>query len=533
MNLLQSAINALSVFMRSNIHAFERATCEPEKEQERVLKEILRRNEDTVFGRTFGFDSIASVADFQRRVPINDYDALFPYIQRAMAGSKAELTASPIEMFASTSGTTSAVKLIPVTRESICAQKEASDVWTMATLGDYPKIVGRVLTIASRRVEGYTEGGIPFGAISGLMHEKQGVLAKLFYVSKTPMFEIDGPDAKYYVVARAGLENDLTHIHTANPSTVIKICHTIEQNAERLIRDIHDGTISAELPREIAERIATRPNRKRARQLERIASLGVESGGFAPMNYWPNLVLVGCWKGGTQNLFLERFPRYFGNVPVRDIGLLASEGRMTIPLSDNGSSGVLDINHSFFEFVPEQEIDNPNPEVLTASQIREGERYFIIMTNTAGLYRYNISDLVEVTGRHNQTPEVAFLNKGSHISSIVGEKLTEHQVVNAYGRSKTPDMPDRFILYPHQHDGEVRYVLLTDFNVGQEFLDRFEGELRHGNVEYDSKVKTGRMKPVVVKQIAREKLEKLGMKNPGSAQCKFVYLKPQPDFYQD
>src|SRR5204863_1444090 len=114
-----------------------------------------------------------------------------------------------------------------------------------------------------------------------------------------------------------------------------------------------------------------------------------------------------------------------------DLGLLASEGRMTIPLEGGTASGVLDIWSHYFEFIPEGEIDSPQPTVLGAHELAEGKSYFIIPTTAYGLYRYHISDLVRVTGFFNRTPLIEFLSKGAHFANLTGEKLSEYHVTGA------------------------------------------------------------------------------------------------------
>ena len=135
--------------------------------------------------------------------------------------------------------------------------------------------------------------------------------------------------------------------------------------------------------------------------------------------------------GGSVGAYLRHFPRYYGNTPVRDVGLIASEGRMTIPMADGTPSGVLDITTHYFEFIPEEEGDSPNPTVLAAHEVQEGKTYFILLTTAYGLYRYHIYDVVRVTGFHNQTPLIEFLSKGAHFANLTGEKLSEYHVTAA------------------------------------------------------------------------------------------------------
>ena len=71
------------------------------------------------------------------------------------------------------------------------------------------------------------------------------------------------------------------------------------------------------------------------------------------------------------------------------------------------------------------------PTVLQAHEVQEGRSYFIVPTTTFGLYRYQIHDLVRVTGFYNRTPLIEFLSKGSHFANITGEKLSEYHVAQA------------------------------------------------------------------------------------------------------
>ena len=104
---------------------------------------------------------------------------------------------------------------------------------------------------------------------------------------------------------------------------------------------------------------------------------------------------------------------------------------MTIPMTDGTAAGVLDVGHHFFEFIPEEERSSSQPTVLEAHELEPDQNYYILMTTGAGLYRYDIHDLVRCTGHYGETPVLEFLNKGSQFSSVTGEKLSEYQVVSA------------------------------------------------------------------------------------------------------
>src|SRR5205085_6615029 len=101
------------------------------------------------------------------------------------------------------------------------------------------------------------------------------------------------------------------------------------------------------------------------------------------------------------------------------------------PVDDATPSGVLDVTTTYFEFIPEAEGDSPQPTVLAAHEVQEGRTYYILLTTSAGLYRYHIRDVVRVTGFHNRAPLIEFLSKGAHFANITGEKLSEYQLAGA------------------------------------------------------------------------------------------------------
>src|SRR5262249_11839301 len=154
--------------------------------------------------------------------------------------------------------------------------------------------------------------------------------------------------------------------------------------------------IPPEIRRQLRLRTAL-PRRRAARRLERIAE---RTGRLLPRDYWPNLQFLSNWMGGTLKAYLRGYPEFFGETPARDVGFIASEGRMTTRVEAGTPAGLVDIRHPYFEFIPEDQADRPEPETVEATELIEGRNYFIVLTTAAGLYRYNISDLVRCVGYH-------------------------------------------------------------------------------------------------------------------------------------
>jgi hypothetical protein len=496
--------------LRRQLRRFEAATCDPRGQQEALLRRILTYHCETDFGRDHGFDAITNVADFRRHLPVAGYDYFDPYIARVRKGEfQALLADRQVHMFALTSGTTAARKFIPVTPQYLADYRRGWHLWGLRSYMDHPEITFRpIVQLSSDWDEFRTEAGIPCGAITGLTATMQKRIVRFVYCVPGCVGKVKDAPSKYYLVLRLSMPKRVGLVLAANPSTLINLARIGDQEKEALIRDIHDGTLNpkCQLPADVRSTLARRLAKRhpdRARELEAIVH---RTGTLYPKDYWPSECLLGNWTGGSMGAYLRHYPRYYGETPVRDVGLIASEGRMTIPFADETPGGALDVTTHYFEFIPEAEINSPRPVVLAAHELQEGGKYFILLTTAFGLYRYNIHDLVRVTGFFNQTPVVEFLNKGALFANITGEKLSEYHVTRTMSEAlRDLDMSlTAYSLVPCWDDEQPYYGLFVERG---DFHDRIEalrlaGELdrRLGaiNMEYASKRESRRLGPIRV-----------------------------------
>ena len=197
----------------------------------------------------------------------------------------------------------------------------------------------------------------------------------------------------------------------------------------------------------------------------------------------------------------NQLAEYYGDVARRDLGLWASEGRMTIPTEDETPSGALAVNTNFYEFVPEESIEDRNPPVLLAHQLETGHRYYVVISGENGLYRYDMNDIVEVTGFYNRTPKVAFVRKGRDMASITGEKIHVNQLQAAIRAAENSNktLVRQFRVIPDV--ASSRYDLLVEFSATQtnhldasRFLQDFDKALAKMNIEYASKRDSDRLR---------------------------------------
>ena len=479
--------------------------------QRELLLSRIARNADSDFGRDHHFGEIRSPADFRKRVPVGDYSRHEPYIDRVRNGQVSALFGPGTEvlMFAMTSGTTNRPKTIPVTREALQDYREGWLVWGIQAFDAHPDIIENglrpILQIASDWRESYTPAGIPCGAITGLTASMQSRMIRTTYCMPPSGSRIKDVESKYYLALRSSIHKNLGTIIAANPSTILNMVRLGDRERETLIRDLFDGTLDRKwaIPDDVRKELRFRMRIRRKDAARRLEKLVAEHGRLLPRDYWPNLEFLSNWMGGTMRAYLRGYPEFFGDKPVRDVGLIASEGRMTIPIEDGTPAGVLDVRHHYFEFIPEEEADKPEPETVEAVDLVEGKNYFILLTTAGGLYRYNIFDLVRCVGFHGEAPVVEFLNKGAHFSSLTGEKLSEHQVISAVEKAqRTAGVRLRsYLLLPIWGDPPSYGLLVenSDLPEGEaagRFIEAVEHELRELNVEYAAKRDTLRLGPV-------------------------------------
>lgn len=530
---------------------FRRAAADCAAAQESALLSKLRHSSRTEYGRRFHFSKITSPDEYRRALPIVTYDDLAPSVGRIVRGERNVLfpSSEKLLMFAMTSGTTGTPKYVPVTGRYYRELAKGNFVWGVHLLYDHPNAIShKILHVVSPKRERETEQGVPCGAATGLVAESQKKIAHLKYALSPDVYRIDDYDAKYYCIMLLAMQHKISLLIAANPSTLVALGICLEKNAGRMVKDWFDGTLSVaerlspEMRRVIAGRV--RAQRATASRLDRLL---MKHGRLRPSDVWPELALIGCWTGGTLTPYLDLVKEYWGDKPLRDPGLIASEGRMTIPLEDGGGGGVLDVESHFYEFMPYGGGEGAS-DTLLAHELQEGGKYYIILTTSSGFYRYNISDVVQVTGYFGDAPVLKFLHKGNRISSLTGEKISEYQVVEAFRACEhslgftSPQFavcpgwampPFYFMLLEERTDGtfagEAGERLLKSIG------ERFDVELAALNVEYKNKRDSGRLGAPVVRLIPqgsfeRDKRDRIRESGGRLEQYKHAYLSPQLDY---
>ena len=489
---------------------FDRAAERPDRAQARVLRTLLDRNARTAFGRAHGFRAIRTAAEYRAAVPLRDYEGFRPYVQRIVAGEPAVLTAEPVTALATTSGTTGEPKLVPVTASWLAEMAALVRLWMLRAHRDHPALLhGALLTAVSPAIEGRTPSGLPCGAMSGLLQRGLPSLIQAAQAAPYAAHLIEDCEARAYVLLRLALARSVSAIGTPNPTTLIRLATVARREADTLLRAIHDGTLGIPWPAVHAEPgwdarasrhaigAALRPDPARARVL---AVAARRRGALRLGDAWPELALIGCWLGGHAGRHAARLTVDYGAVPLRDLGLVASEGRVTLPLADGSAAGVLALDAGFYEFIPEESMERADPPVFLAHELEVGRRYDVILSSANGLYRYDLNDVVEVREVYRRTPMIAFVRKGRDMTSITGEKLHLNHVQAAVREAERLTSVEvwQFRLIPDVD--ACRYDLLVEPSgasldeIGAEaFARAVDDALARVNVEYAAKRRSYRL----------------------------------------
>lgn len=526
---------------------FDKASRDLAGTQQKLLDKLLLDCRDTAFGVDHGFAAISTPEEYRKAVPIRDFEGHRPYVERMMKGAADVLFPGRPLFYNTTSGTSNKPKQIPISKEYFEeGHKKLSRLWFYTCLRDNPGLFsGLSLSAVGAAVEGHVEDGTPFGSLSGVTYQNIPSVLKDVHATPYPVICIEEYQIKYYGMLRFALAGDVTYIIAANPSSLIKFHQVVMENFDDLVRDIREGTLRADVVEAIdpKERIEVqaqlRPDPERAAFLEQLMAEHGEN--LRPKHYWPRLKCINTWKQGNCAQLLPKLDGYYPQeTAIREMGYQASEARAGVTLQNDWDCSALAASTYYFEFIEESDHDSENPEVVLAHQLELGKRYYIIVSNMSGLYRYDINDVIEVTGFYNQVPLFKFIRKGDGFTSLTGEKLTETQLLQAVEETMEQDRigVEHFTMCCDEKN--LLYKLFVEFDestsdqVKQGFIKAMDDRLKAINPEYEGKRGSERLAaPILVElpadsyELVKNILVARGMAREG--QYKAVYLQRKPE----
>ena len=498
----------------SALHRMEQASLHAPEVSLETLKRLIRQNEDTEYGRKYDFRSIHSYEDYARKVPLSEYSDYEPYIERMVRfGDKKLITASDIQYFAHTSGTSGASKMIPRTKEELDIL--FSDIFMRAfglrerTLAGKKGIAEKdvsalddILTQAREHIPRYkgvnfmetqtglTLSGIAHGAISEtLNHPMDTAICSVF--PKELIYTGADYDRKHVKLLFALRERHLSYLMSTFSPMMYDMIAYLQQHWKELCEDLEVGKIRSDVSVERRLRFKLnamlKPDPVRANEIRNIMSeFGNEA--FIP-RIWPDLSMVACIGTADFAPYMNKIRQHLGpNVAVDYLGYVASESTVAAQINEGEEAYMLLPYSGFYEFIPIEEETSTSgvpcsaaeptsgvlcpgetstsgvPRPLLMDQLEMGREYELVITNLSGFYRYRIGDVIRVTGFHNQSPMIVFSYRKKQLVSMYGEKITEsvmhHAITKLAEESGTIIL--EYSIYPDADSDPGHYVVLLE-----------------------------------------------------------------------
>lgn len=499
------------------------ASQHPRLASENTLRDILSISKDTVYGKEHNFEEILSASTatelfalYRHMVPENDYEALRGYVDRHKNGETGILFPGRPEMYATTSGTTSAPKWIPMTRKYLRdVYGKMSNVWVWNFIKHRKMaLAGKVFAIVGKECEGYAPDGTLYGSVSGVLVRDLPHIIKKRYTAPASVMSISDYAARNYTLMRLAIQHwDVTLWSTANPSTILELQRTVDENLDLMIEDVEKGTLSNkfEIDSDIRKELASymRPRPKRAKELRELRDKN--GGRILPRHYWPKLQILSTWKCGNTKVYMDKYQDYFDleQTCYQELGYIATECRFGFAL-DMSNESVLFPHLHYYEFVPEEDMDKPRKRFMQLDELKQGKRYCVYVTTYSGLFRYNMNDLIEVGGMYKKTPTIHMVSKVNGIVSLTGEKLYEPQFIEAVHQAEeeTQIKTKFFVGFADVNESEYHfYFEFADQETSQETADMFakvvDDKLRTINIEYESKRASFRLNAPVAHRLQK------------------------------
>ncbi|MBQ4311649.1 MAG: GH3 auxin-responsive promoter family protein [Oscillospiraceae bacterium] len=444
-------------------------------EQEKLLKRLLRENEDTFYGKRYCFADIRHSGEYRRKVPLTEFSDYDGYIDRIINGEGNVLTSAPAVFFNISSGSVGEQKYIPIVREDIdkhrlYAEEAIPGIVQSNISHDRPDdLFGCIFNIGDVFMTSLPDGRL-CGVRSGIYLQSamaaDALDASVYTAPPDIMFPKKITDMLYPKVRCALANENITAIHGVFIHRAAGLFAYIERNFDAFIYDIRHGTVgegfrmSDDVRRQLEGRFVPDPARA-----DRLASLaGKELGDGMLLKIWPKLRYIRCINGGQFSVYGDSAAKYVKGVPIHSYIYAASESVMGVsPGMDMPGEYVLIPDVCYTEFLPADD-EGEGTDTLTIGELETGKRYEIIITTLSGLYRYRIGDVIEVTGRYGEAPVIKVCYRKGLVMNIADERMNLSQLEPAVMlfEEKTGISTLQYCFSGEMNDTAPRYVMYIE-----------------------------------------------------------------------
>jgi hypothetical protein len=442
-----------SWWMRKRMHQIELFMKYPHDVQDEWFRKLLYTAENTEWGKKYGYADMRSWKTFAERVPLQDYDSLKPYIERMRKGEQNVLWPSETHWFAKSSGTTSdKSKFIPVSMESLegCHYNGGRDMVTIhcANNPDTQLFTGKNLSLAGSFVtDKYSGYESHSGDLSAIVISNLPMWAEFLRAPDLNIALLSEWEEKLEKIANATKNENMTSIAGVPSWMLVLLGRILDVTGKKNISEV-----------------------------------------------WPNLEVF--FHGGVNFLpYREQFRQLFASDKVTYLELYnASEGFFGIQDQKNSDELLLMLDYGiFYEFIPMDQFGNQSPQAVSLPEVELNKNYALVISTTAGLWRYLIGDTIRFTSLSPYRFRITGRTK--HFINVFGEELIIDNAENAIriACEKTGAIVKEYTAGPVYMQGRESgaHEWLIEFEKAPESLEFFtevlDNALKSLNSDYEAK----------------------------------------------
>jgi hypothetical protein len=392
---------------------FEAACYQVEQRQTAIFRTLMDDIEGTQSADKYSLNIKSGISDFQRLVPITEYDDWSNFIARQQQGEPKVLSNLSCQRYQPTSGSTSKIKWIPYTPSFLDQLDHAIGPWMSDLYEQFPDIKqGKHYWSLS-----WVPSDLRDKLTSSINDDlqllpwwKRMFMARTMAVPESLSLAKSSEDSFFATACYLVSCRDLSFISVWSPTFALSLMELIKSHKDLIINVLANG----KWPHCFSELHAIKAPKNTQASLILKAWDGEINTDFTK-NLWPQLALISAWDTSSSKLWAQKLKDYFPNSQFQGKGLWATEGVISIPYKQQYP---LAITSHFYEF---EDLDNQ--QIYTSWQLQKGQNVRPIISTGNGLLRYALKDQLKITGFINQCPCLEFIGRLDGID-MVGEKLS-------------------------------------------------------------------------------------------------------------
>ena len=451
-----------------------------EQIQRDVLKRLVGTASSTEWGIKHSYSDIASYEQFAKSVAVQDYESLKGYIDRMRQGEKDVLWKGRCKWFAKSSGTTNdKSKFIPVTPHGLqnAHYKGGFDVVAQYVANNPSSrfLSGKGLILGGSHASNYNMPGSLVGDLSAILIENCSPFVNMIRVPGKEIALLSDFEEKMDKIARATSKINVTNISGVPSWMMAVLKHMLDITGKKSVDEV-----------------------------------------------WPNLEVF--FHGGVAfTPYREQYHQIIKNPNMKYMETYnASEGFFGIQNDPADPAMLLMIDYDvFYEFIPFEEFDSPNPRVLPLWEVEVGKNYAMLISTSCGLWRYMIGDTVRFTSKDPY--KIVISGRTKHFINAFGEELVvdnaEKGLLKACNETGAQILDYTAAPVFMDANAQCRHQWLIEFAKKPESIEQFaeilDNELQHINSDYEAKRYKNKTMQQLEIVVARENLFNDWLKSKG------------------